>query len=100
MINPLHISLWYNFTGENVAISVNTQKHEGDEAAFISLTRGVINELSADILGLIFTFYSDASLFPLQPTNGENTTRVVGSAVIGAIIANETIFFLLFFFPL
>ena len=60
--------------------------------SFIGLPPGLFENITAEIIGLFFTFYLDASLFSFEDqSGGDNITRVVGSSVTGASIANESI---------
>ena len=43
---------------------------------------------SGEDVGLVFTYYDTASLFPLD---AENSTTLVASNIIGAIIGNKTV---------
>ena len=86
------IIIFYCSTGENVITSFSAQSLEENQTAFIGLPQGLLNEITTDSVGLVFTFYSDASFFPFKDkSNRENITSVIGTAVIGGIVANETI---------
>lgn len=79
-------------TGGNVVISLDSTSLQDNQAAFIGLPPGLFNVIPTGITGLFFTFYSNASLFPFEDqTDRVNVTREVGSSVVGASIANESI---------
>ena len=83
---------YFIFAGSDVMVSSNENTLAEDQVAFIGLPPGLFDNITLDTLGIFFTFYSDGSLFPFEDQTGrDNITRVVGSAVIGAAIANETI---------
>lgn len=49
----------------------------------------VFDPVSNEDVGLAFTFYESANLFPLA--NGTNSLSVIGSSVIGAIVAGKPV---------
>ena len=49
----------------------------------------VFDPVSDEDVGLAFTFYESANLFPLA--NGTNSFSVIGSSVIGAIVAGKPV---------
>ena len=49
----------------------------------------VFDEASNEDVGLAFTFYESSNLFPLA--NGTRTDVVVGTSVIGAIVAGKPV---------
>ena len=46
---------------------------------------------SGEDVGLVFTYYDTASLFPLDVEDKINSSTVVASSIIGAIIGNKTV---------
>ena len=73
-------------------VSSNEDTLADVQIAFIGLPPGLFENISSDTVGIFFTFYSDGSLFPFEDQTGrENISREVGSAVIGAAVANEII---------
>ena len=55
-----------------------------DEAC-IALPPLVFEDSEKDV-GLVFTYYNSPSLFPLADKNNSNSSTVVGTSVIGAIV--------------
>ena len=49
----------------------------------------VFDQASNEDVGLAFTFYESSNLFPLA--NGTDTGTVIGSSVIGAIVAGKPV---------
>lgn len=60
------------------------------QAASIALPPSLFAELMDTSVGIGFTFYETAVLFPLPNDSPDNLT--IGSAVIGALVAGESFF--------
>ena len=59
-----------------------------DQDASIALPPSLFMRISGSEVGIVFTFYETATLFPLPDETCNNLT--VGSAVIGALVAGHS----------
>ena len=73
---------------ESVMVSTDPETADiNDPSAFIALPVSLFEEVNTTDVGIFFTFYDTAALFPLRDNLLDNFT--VGTSVIGATVAGE-----------
>ena len=94
----LHAMFFLHVVDAVVSDLVNDQVNVGEEDVVDPVTVVSITlpptlfereEVIDDEVGLAFTFYESANLFPLA--NGTNSDAAIGSSVIGALIAGKDV---------
>ena len=86
---PIYLTI-YSSLMHAEPIMVSTDPDTADlieQSAFIALPVSLFEEINTTDVGVFFTFYETAALFPLRGDLPDNFT--VGTSVIGAAVAGE-----------
>ena len=73
-----------------VNVSETSVTLENNQSALISLPTSLFGLLGVESVGVFFTFYEGPVLFPLGNGTGNEDT-IVGTPVIGATVANQSL---------